>query len=518
MPFRIDEETTVTMSTSPAITFRRRAPALVLGLAAIAAGFGGCVGDRDGAAPGKAAPVADAPDADQKVAYRTAATLPFEHAWDLKLPSAVRRSWMSRNVPDLVFFQVEESNAIYAVEVMSGHTRWVSEPLPQPLAVEPYVARVLYPSGNPAEPIRDDRLYVIADDRLSCFDCAYGEKIWSLDLPFSAASAPLAVGPEGNLRVFMGDMEGRTEVVTWNKDKGFAHRLWQWPNRAPVTAAPVDLEGLVYLGDHNGMLNCFKLDRELAWSHKVGGAIHGAVDVRARSVFVGTTANTLYALNRLSGEELGQVYLNAPIERAPFHYNADPNRLYVWTSASASGPGGLYAIDTRPDNVELVHNLDVQNRPRRKEIERMSVAWFCPGVTRLVSSTPEHLFLMRSGSSTVRAVNRSTGQTDWAWDLAKERPLPGGKPQAVDGKRLRGAAGQGDIAQVTTYQDPTDLVRTVITADDAGQVVAYRMFGYQVSDRAALLGAAATGAAPAAPAKPVDAAPADAPAGAAPAP
>ncbi len=514
MPFRNDEETTVTMSTIPASAPLRRFAALTAGLAGLAlaaTALGGCVGDRDHQTKPRAFDAS--PVVEKKVSFRTAENLPFEHSWDLKLPHPVRRSWISRNVPELAFFQVEDSNAIYAVEVMSGNTRWVSEPLAQPLSVEPYVARVLYPSGNPAEPIRDDRLYVIADDRLSCFDCSYGEKIWSMELPFSAASAPLALGPDGNLRVFVGDMEGRTQVVTWDKDRGIAYGLWQWPNRAQVSAAPVASESQVFVGDHKGMLNCFKLDRGLAWAHKSGGAVRGAADVRASTVFYGTTTNTLYALNKFSGEELGQVYLNAAIDRAPFHFNADPNRIYVWTSSSDPASGGLYAIDTKSDTVELAHNLDEQNRPRRKEVERLSVAWFAPGATRLVSSTPEHLYLMRRDSSVIRAVSRATGKAEWAWDLEKERPIPGGgRPKDRDGKHAVGAGGQGEIAHVTAYQDPTDLIRTVITADGEGQLVAYRLFGYNAQDRAAMIKAGTAPAAKPKPAKPAEAAPANAPA------
>jgi outer membrane protein assembly factor BamB len=481
----------------------RRAPAilatcgLVASLALLASGCGSRTPSPTAQRTSAAAPTV----AVDKAKLRKGGDIPFERSWDLTLPSAVHLSWVSPDIPELLFVQVEGSNAIYAIDAFSGATRWVTQPLPRPLAVAPAVVRLKMPSGRVNETVNDDRLYVVSDDTLWCFDAVYGEKIWNLALPFSPSSGPLAVGPDGNLRVFLGDWAGRMQTVTWVPDKGMSYRLWQLPTGAPFTAPAVENEALVYAGDHGGTMHCFKLERDEAWKFAAGGQIHGSADPVARVLYFGTTANVLYALNRLSGEEMAKLYLNAPIERAPFHFLDNPGRVYVWTTDKDPSLGGLWAIDAKQDLLEITHNLDAQNKARKREILRMSKAFFVPGATRLVSSTPEHLYVTCGESTTVLAVNRATGNTDWAWDLN-------------DGRK-------DQVVQVTTYQDPTDQNRSIFAIDEKNRIVAYRLFGYKPTDQA--IAAMRPAAEPVAPkgkkkdadgAAPAAAVPADAPAAA----
>lgn len=443
----------------------RRAPAILAtcGLVASLALLAGCGSERPPSATRQSASDTPTVVVDQSK-LRTGNDVPFERAWDLTLPSAVHLSWVSADIPDLLFVQVTDSNAIYAIDVFSGQTRWVTEPLPRLLTLPPEVARVRMPSGRVNETINDDRLYVVVDDTLWCFDAVYGEKIWNLPLPFSPSSGPHAVGPDGNLRVFLGDWAGRVQTITWTPDNGRAYRLWQLPLGAPATAPALEVESLVYLGDHAGTMHCLKLERAQTWSFAAGGQIQGSADVVGRMLYFGTTANVFYALNRLSGEELAKLYLNAPITRAPFHFANNPGRLYVWTSDSDPSRGGLWALDAQQDQLELAHNLDEQHKARKKEILRLAKAFFVPGATRLVSSTPEHLYVTCGDSTTVLAINRVSGATDWAWDLN-------------DG-------GKGKVVQIVTYQDPTDLNRSIFTIDEKHRIVAHRLFGYKPTDQA----------------------------------
>jgi len=441
----------------------RSTPAILTtcGLVATLALCAGC-GSRDTAHAQEQATAAPTVAIDA-TKLRTGSDIPFERSWDLTLPSAVHLSWVSADIPDLFFVQLTGSNAIYAIDAFSGHTRWVTQPLPRALALPPEVARVKMASGRVNETVNDDRLYAIVEDTLWCFDAVYGEKIWNFDLPFSPSSAPHAVGPDGNLRVFVGDWAGRVQTITWTPDSGMAYRLWQLPTKAPVTAPAIEIESLVYVGDHAGKMRCLKLEREESWSFDAGGQIHDAADAIARVLYFGTTANVFYALNRLSGEEMAKLYLNAPIYRAPFHFLDNPGRVYVWTTSKDTSLGGLWAIDAKQDILEVTHNLDAQNRARKKEILRLSKAFFIPGATRLVSSTPEHLYITCGDSTVVQAINRKTGNTDWAWDLN-------------DGRKDK-------VVQVASYQDPTDLNRSIFTIDEANRIVAYRLFGYTPADQ-----------------------------------
>ena len=473
-----------------------RSGATVLGVAWTLLAIVGCGGR--GAAPKAAKADADkAPVAAETSKLRKGDNVPFEHSWDLTLPRPVHMSWVSPNIPELFFLQLTGANEVYAIDAMSGRTRFVTPPLPRPLALPPAVARVVMPSGRVNETINDDRLYLISDDQLICFDAIYGEKVWGYDLPFTAASGPLAVGPDGNLRVFLGDFAGRMQVITWSPTKrGFVYPLWQYPVFAPITAQPVEVESLVYAGDHSGVMNCFRLERELVWKYKAGGQIHGSADISGRILYFGSNDNVFYALNRLSGEELAKLYLNAPIERAPFHFASEPGRVYVWTTHRDPALGGLWAIAAKSEVLEITHNLDAQNKPRKKEIVRLGKSWFVPGATRLVSSTPEHLYITRGDTTVVEAINRSTGTVDWAWDLND------GRKDKKDKAR---------VVHVSSYFDPTDQNRSIFTVDGRNVIHAYRLFGYKPKEGAVAAAKPKPAAKPAAKeaAAPAEAAPAE---------
>jgi len=463
-----------------------------LGLAAtLALILGGC--GRSAAKPEPAKPVAtpaQAAPAKDAGKLRTGGDIPFEHSWDLDLKAPVHLSWVSENIPELIFFQVTGSNAIYGVDAASGHTVFVTPPLPKPIQADlPAYAhrvtnRVPDPTFGDADEsklhlidINEDRLFVISDDTLFSIDATHGQIIWRFQLPFAASSGPCAVGADTNLRVFIGDYEGRIQAVTYHPTKHFAYPLWQWNLQSSPTAVPSEREGLVYVGDHKGVMRCFELDRGTApqWEQRIGGHIFGSSDPRGRSLYVGSDTNTFTVFNRLSGEKLASLYLNAPITRAPFHYHAEPGRVYVWTDRSADQPAGLFAINTQSDNIPY---QDTTRPPL--EVERVAKGWFLPGATRLVSSTPDHLYVMKATGTVVHAVNRGTGKVDWAWDVNSHGE------QMVDGKVIRKIGGKA--AHIVEYHDPTDGNRSLFAIDDKGQVVAYRFFGYRASDKAKIGG------------------------------
>jgi outer membrane protein assembly factor BamB len=464
--------------------------AAVLGLGLItAAGCGdsGRVEHRFVADSDQPISIADVPESK----FRTLKQTSFERSWDLQLGSKALTSWISANVPNLVFFQVAADNSVVAVDTMSGATRWTSMPLPKPIKLAPYVARVAMKNQG-GEAYNDDRLYLISDDIVFCFDLASGQLVWRYNLPFSPSTGPLAHGAEGDLRLYVGDWEGRVRVTTLHPEKHFPYEAWQWNLGVDLSADPYEREDLVYVGDHSGKLRCFGLDRELKWTYNAGGPIYGSPAARDQVLYFGNHDNVLYALNRLTGEKLGQFNLNGPIMRQPMLYRGEPKRVYTWVSMDEGQVSGLYAIRAVPDTVSFADNTPDHPHPSISVV-RMGQDWHFPGVTRIVCSTPQHLFLSYPNSTVVLAVRRDNGELEWAWDAAEERG--GGKKAAR-------------VNLITEYSDPTDLDRTIFTADDHGEVIAYRWFGYVPdSDSTAPV---ARGAAVTAPkGKKKDAAPAD---------
>ena len=446
---------------------------LVATLVAATAALGGCGGgDREDAPAPKASKASPAPTvntakADVPEAVRKLKDTSFEHSWDLQLPKRIRNAWISPELPEIIFFQVVESYEIYAVDAYSGNTRWVTPTFTKPARLLPGASRTTA-INRQGESVTDDRLWVIADDTLFSFDAIYGQVVWRWQLPFSPSTSPMVIGVESSQRVFLGDWEGRLRVVTNHPEKNFPYTVWQWNLHQPLSAEPVAHDGLVYVGDHSGKMHCFKSDRDLVWSFDTGAAIYGSALTRGRVLYVGNDNNTLYALNRLSGERVGALYMNGAIKRAPFAFDGEPGRIYLWVEASSEKPAGLYAVKTQSDTVPFT-----EPTKHPLEVERMGVEWFVPHFDRLVGSTPEHLFVSTGESTVIHALHRSTGKVMWSWDTNELH-------QAY--RDERGRSDPRNAVFVAQYQDSHDQNRSLYTADATGHIIAFRVFGDKPGD------------------------------------
>lgn len=434
---------------------------LLLGLAIGVTGCGD--GPRPASSASLSEPSAVKPAAGTK---RRLADTPFERSWDLDLKKPVTGAWVLPELPDTVIFQLQDGNELVAVDAMSGHTRWVSAGLPEALRLAPGASRVRLPGNRTEASVYDERLYAVSQDTLFCLDMASGQLVWRYELPFSPSCSPRPVGIDSGLRVFLGDWAGRLQVVSYEMAKAFPYIAWQYKLDTSLTAPAVEKEDLVYVADGTGTVHAFKLDRTQVWSFKAGGHIAGSPAIRDRILFTGTSDAVVYAIDRLTGEKLGQLNLNAPVTRAPFVFKNDPKRVYAWVSPKEGDRGGLYAIHAQADTVPFT---DASRHPL--DVVRMGLDWHLAGIDTLVGSTPGYLYVTAGASAEVKAVNRETGAIDWSWDAAEERR----NEQLASGKR------SGDVATVTgliSYQDPTDLNRSFYVIDEDGGVVAYRFYGY----------------------------------------
>ena len=391
-------------------------------------------------------------EATSAVQRRSLADIPFEFSWDLKLPAPVHMSWVSQAIPDLLFLQTTKRQ-IHAIEIKTGHTKWVSRAMPKLMELEPQVVREELPGRKRGEIVLDDRLYVISDSVLICLDAVYGQIIWRYVLPFEPSTGPYATGTGKGLRVFMGDWQGHLRAITYHEEKMNPYVLWQWNLRGAPMADPTGSGGLMYIGNDRGVMECFDHDRTYNWSYNIGNTMRGAPVVRGRSLYFGSVDNVFHVINRLSGELMGQLYMDAPIERKPFTFSYDGKRVYAWTAGNGAEQG-LYAIDAIPDQVPYKDTVD-EKFP--KEVERLQVAWFQPGMAQMVGASKQHLFTTYAGDSTVFALNRKTGAAEWAWDVS----------ETTNGRPFK----------FCNYIDYNGSNQSIITFAMDGTITTYKLFG-----------------------------------------
>jgi outer membrane protein assembly factor BamB len=392
---------------------------------------------------------------------RATGQVPFESAWELQLPGRVERSWIGEQIPDLVFFQIAGTHEIHCIDARTGQTRWVSDAFNQPVLGETFIQRQTHAGERENEVITDDRLYMVVDDSLYCLDLGSGQRIWHFLLPFTPSTGPMAAGSsEGNLRIFIGDWNNKIQVIgmhqpTSLRQVSFPYVVWQMNLPGPVRAQGTETEDLTYISDSSGRLHCLKLDRAVAWVAETGGAVDGGVTTRGRTLYAGNDGNAVHAINRLTGESLGQFNLQGPVHRRPFWFTGEPERLYVWVDSPDDAIGGLVALKAQPDNI--VHSADSKYG---REVVRLGQEWRVPGATRLLGSTPLHLLVGGTRQDLVWAVHRGTGAIPWTWDVSAGWPTP------------------SKVEHIVSYLDRSDQLRGLIAADGSGHVVAFHMPGF----------------------------------------
>jgi PQQ-like domain len=392
---------------------------------------------------------------------RQLSELPFDLAWDLPLKAPVHASWIGPETRNLLMVQLV-TGEVQCLDVYSGKTLWVTQELPKPITLPPHVHRVAEKNAETGQETIDDRLYIISGDELFVFDCVYGQLIWRHHLGqtgeygFQPCSGPYAQATDQNLRVFIGDWDGRIRTISRHVT-GRGYHAWQWNLLAVPTAQPTGHEGLTYVGDRRGRLHCFGIDREKKWEFDARGAIKGRCLVRGFNLYFGASDNVFHVLNRLSGQEMGKLYLGAEIKEQPFAFRSEPRRVYVWTSNHPE-LAGLHRLKTLDDRIKIE---DFPNEKIPLEVNRLATDWFLPGYTTLVGSSPNHLYLTRPDSSVVVAIDRETGKPDWHWDLNQ------------------GREGSKRLAHLTSYHDATDDLRVIVTADHDGFLQVYRLFGHR---------------------------------------
>lgn len=395
--------------------------------------------------------------AGETVPRRSLADIPFEFSWDLALPAPVHMTWVHEDLPNTLFVQTMKRQ-IHAIEIKTGHTKWVSRALPKLIELPPHVRREELSGRRRGRIILDDRLYVISDSILFCIDAVYGQIIWRYVLPFEPSTGPFATGSGEGLRVFIGDWQGHLRVITYHEEKMNPYVLWQWNLRGAPMADPVGEAGLVYVGNDRGVMQAFDHDRELTWEYEIGNTVRGDGVIRGRSLYFGSIDNVFHVVNRLSGQVMGQLYLDAPVERSPFIFTYDSKRVYVWTEGSGRVQG-LHAVDAIPDKIPYT---DTAEKKFDLEVERLKSVWFIPGLRHMVGATKKHLFLTYAGDSVVYAVDRSSGQAQWAWDVAEV--------YSDGGSRARRFS-------FCNYVDYNGSNQSIITYDEDGVLTAHKMFG-----------------------------------------
>ncbi len=396
----------------------------------------------------------------EEVTPTATSEVPFEMAWELQLPGQVERSWVGEQIPDLVFFQIAKTHEIHCVDAKSGQTRWVSEQFRHPILGEAFVHHQVQPGEREKEVIVDDRLYIVVDDTLFCLDIASGQRIWHLVLPFAPSTGPMAAGAtEGNLRVFIGDWNNKVQVIgihqpTSDRQKKFPYVVWQMNTPGAVLAQGTESEELTYIGDASGRLHCYKLDRTLVWEVETGGAVDGGATTRGRTLYAGNDANAIHAINRLTGERLGQFNLQGQVRQRPFWFSGEPERLYVWVDSPDPAVAGLVALKVQPDNIP---HSDATRYAI--EVVRMGQEWAVAQVKELVGATPLHLYLGDPRSKTVKQIHRGTGE------ITKSIPANA----LVQNERIQG---------VVSYKNAYSSDLPTIAYSSSGHVICWRTYGF----------------------------------------
>jgi outer membrane protein assembly factor BamB len=236
-----------------------------------------------------------------------------------------------------------------------GHTRVPSPRAPSLIAVDKrsgdVVWRALGPGaqilhGQWSSPVAADvngRVQVLfggGDGWLRAYEAASGREIWRFDgnpkdagwlpRPGVFSRSPIVASPVYNDgRVFLalgqdpshGDGPSLLHAVSPNGqgDVTDTRRLWTCREVGRVVGTPVVKDGLLYVGDLGGRVQCLDAATgALVWKHETNGAIWGCLLLAGDRLYVGNVDGVMTVLRAGRRKELlAQIEMDAPLYSRP---------------------------------------------------------------------------------------------------------------------------------------------------------------------------------------------------------
>jgi HEAT repeat protein/outer membrane protein assembly factor BamB len=252
-----------------------------------------------------------------------------------------------------------------------GHTRVPSPRAPSLIAVDRRSGEVVWSAVGPGKQVLhgqwsspvaahvDGRTQVLfggGDGWLRSYDAASGREVWRFDgnpkdapwLPRPGALSRNAIvaSPafaDGRVFVAMGQSPGHGDGPSWvhairpdgQGDVTESRRLWTSREVGRVVGTPVARDGLLYVGDLGGTIQC--LDAATGahvWRHETNEAIWGCLRLAGDRLYVGNVDGRMTVLRAGRRKELlAQIEMDAPLYSAPALFGdalflASAKRLY----------------------------------------------------------------------------------------------------------------------------------------------------------------------------------------------
>ena len=250
---------------------------------------------------------------------------------------------------DGVAYVTSSGNIIYGLDAQTGEELWKHK---------------LRGNVKTTPALRDGRLYAADDEgNLYFIDADNGRRRFRYITAGSASGPPVVTGdtvyfPSGGSLYSINTGVKGLPGLYWIKRAWFQFWLWQVPgvpappaqrgerwryapeDRASqgIIASPAIAEGIMYLGDSDGLFHARDAaTNDALWQFDAGASIISSAAVLGDRVYFGARDGTLHALNRADGSPIWSLDLGSPIELPPAFAEGV---LYVRTA-----DGSVHAVE-----------------------------------------------------------------------------------------------------------------------------------------------------------------------------
>jgi outer membrane protein assembly factor BamB len=139
------------------------------------------------------------------------------------------------------------------------------------------------------------------DKHLHAVDLATGKMKWKTKLSHMKASPAVKGG-----RVYVGDLDGKFHCL----DAATGAKVWDFDTEGEVTAGANFHADQILIGSYGGAtLYCLTADGKKKWDFKIDGGMNGAAAVVGDNTFAAGCDRTLHVIDVPTGKEVGSVEL-----------------------------------------------------------------------------------------------------------------------------------------------------------------------------------------------------------------